>query len=104
MKMEDFNVELEPDSGVEVSVVDEHQFKALTNRTRKRMTLAPSRTKLNCLQRELSVKGEFTATVRNKTCGTVARFVVVKGRINSLPFISKDTRQELKSEKMDRSL
>ena len=41
------------------------------------------------------MKREFTATIRNKTCGTDARFVVVKGRINSPPLIGKDTLQEL---------
>ena len=41
------------------------------------------------------LKGEFTTTITNKTRGTRARFVVVKGRINSLPLISKDTLQEL---------
>ena len=41
------------------------------------------------------MKGEFRATVRNQTCGAVARFVVVRGRINSPPLISKSTLQEL---------
>ena len=52
-------------AGAEVNVMDEHQFKALKNRTRERITLAPSRTKLYILQGELPVKGEFTATIRN---------------------------------------
>ena len=47
------------------------------------------------MQSELPVKGEFTATVRNQTCGAVARFVVVRGRINSPPLISNSTLQEL---------
>ena len=41
------------------------------------------------------MKGEFTATVRNQTCGAVARFVVTRGRINSPPLISKSNLQEL---------
>jgi len=44
------------------------------------------------------VKGEFTAKLRNQTCGAVARFVVTKGRINSPPLISKSTPQELPQE------
>ena len=95
VKIDNVDVEVEPDSGAEVNVLDEHQFKALTNRASTKATLASSRTKLNALQSELSVKGEFTATIRNKTCGTVARFIVVKGRINSPPLIGKDTLQEL---------
>ena len=50
---------------------------------------------MKTLQSELLVKGYFTATIRNKTCGATARSVVVKGRINSPPLISKDTLQEL---------
>lgn len=38
---------------------------------------------------------KFTATIRNKTCGTRVRFVVVKGRIHSPPLISKDILLEL---------
>ena len=89
VKIEDVDVRAEPDSGAEVNVMDEHQFKAL------KLTLQPSRVKLSTLQSELPVKGEFTATIRNQTCGAVARFVVTRGRINSPPLISKSTLQEL---------
>ena len=41
------------------------------------------------------MRGEFTATVRNQTCGAVARFVVVRGRFNSPALIDKSTLQEL---------
>lgn len=95
MKIEDVEVRAEPDSRAEVNVMDEHQFKALANRSNVKLTLQPSRVKLSTLQNELPVKGEFTATIRNQTCGAVARFVVTKGRINSPPLISKSTLQEL---------
>ena len=95
MKIESVDVRAEPYSGAEVNVMDEHQFKALTNRCNVKLTLQPSRIKLSTLQSELPVKGEFTATIRNQTCGAVARFVVTRGRINSPPLISKSTLQEL---------
>ena len=95
IQIEDVSVKVEPDSGAEINVMDEHQFKALTHRASTNLTLTPSKTKLNTLQSELPVKGEFTTTIRNKTRGARARFVVVKGRINSPPLISKDTLQEL---------
>ena len=95
VKIEDVDVIAEPDSGAEVNVMDEHQFKALTNRSSVKLTLQPSRVKLSTLQSELPVKGEFTATIRNQTCGAVARFVVTRGRINSPPLISKSTLQDL---------
>ena len=41
---------------------------------------------MKTLEREPPVKGKFTATIRNKTCGAKTRFVVVKGRINSTLF------------------
>ena len=37
------------------------------------------------------MKGEFEAVVRNKTCGTLTRFFLIKGRINSPPLIGKNT-------------
>ena len=39
VKIEDVKVEVEPDSGAEVNVLDEHQFKALTNRANPKPTL-----------------------------------------------------------------
>ena len=64
----------------EVNVMDEHQLKAVTNRSNVKLTLQPSRAKLITLQSELPVKRVFTATIRNQTCGTVARFVVTRSR------------------------
>ena len=93
-RIENFDVRAEPDSGAQVNVMDEHHFKTLTNRSNVKPTLQPSRVKLSTLQNELPVKGDNTATVRNQTCGAVARFVVVRGRINS-PALGKSTLQEL---------
>lgn len=95
VKIEDVHVRAQPDSRAEVDVLDEHQFKALTNRSSMKLALQPSRVKLSTLQSELPVKGEFTATLRKQTRGAVARFVVVRGRINSPPLIGKITLQEL---------
>ena len=95
VKIENVAVRAEPDSRAEVNVMDEHQFKALTNQCNVKLTLQPSKVKLSTLQSELPMKGEFTATIMNQTCGAVARFVVTRGRINSPPLISKSTLQEL---------
>jgi len=88
------DVRAESDSRADVNDMDEHQFKALTNRSSVQLTLQPSRVKLCTMQSELPAKGEFTATIRNQNCGAVARFVVTRG-INSPPLISKITLQEL---------
>ena len=104
VKTEDADVRAEPNgSGAEVNFMDKHQFKALKNRSSVKLTVQPSRVKLRTLQSELLVKGEFTATVRNQTCGAVARFVVTRGRITSPPLISKNTLKSwtcYRSEKM----
>ena len=60
MKIEDVDVRAEPDSRAEVNVLDEHQFKALTNRSNVKLTLQPSRVKLSTLQSELPMKGVYS--------------------------------------------
>ena len=95
MTIEDFDVRAEPDSGAEVNVIDEHQIKALEIWFNVNLTLQLSRVKLSTLQSDLPVKGGSIATIRNQTCGAVARFVVTRGRINSPLLISKSTLQEL---------
>ena len=57
--------------------------------------------KLSTLQNELPVKGEVKAVIKNTRCGLPARFVIVKGRINSPPLISKDTLEKLGMLKID---
>ena len=95
VQLDDVDVEIEPDSGSDVNRMDEHQFKALSNRSKSKLTLSPSKTKLNTLQHKLGVKGEFQTIIRNPTCGKHTRFFVVYGRINSPPLISKSTLLEL---------
>ena len=91
LRIDDVDVRIEPDSGAEVNIMDEHQHKALQHRSSKPQVLKASHIKLHTLQSALPVKGEFKTIVRNKTCGTETKFVVVRGRINSPPLISKDT-------------
>ena len=47
------------------------------------------------MQNALSVKGEFKTVICSKTHGTAAKFIVVKGRINSPPLIGKASLDEL---------
>ena len=90
IQIEDVEIKAEPDTEAEVNLMDEHQFKALWNRCHeKKPILQPSEIKLNTLQSNLTVKGESEAVVRNKICGTLTRFFVIKGRINSPPLIGK---------------
>ena len=70
----------------DVNIMDEHQFK-----THDKPILANSNVKLRTLQHKLEVKGEFQTVIRNETCGKPTKFVVVSGRIQSPPLISKET-------------
>ena len=90
----DVKTDIEPDSGADVNLMDEHQFKALIHRSREPLNLQRSETKLYDLQRKLPVKGEFSTVIRNETCGTPAKFVVLQGRMNSPPLLSKETLME----------
>ena len=89
--LDDVDMKAEPDSGADVNLMDEHQFKTLSNRTKNKITLKPSKARLNTLQHELKVKGEFSTIIRNQTCGKEARFIVVYGRIHSPPLVCRDS-------------
>ena len=93
--LNDVNVKVEPDSGADVNVMDEYQYRAFKHRTQRKTVLTESTTKLSTLQNKLPVKGEFLTTVRNQTRGVETKFVVIKGRINSPPLLGKGTLIEL---------
>ena len=93
MRINDVDVRVEPDGGADVN--DEHQFKALSNRSAKKIPLEASRMKLRTLQNELPVKGEFYTTLKNKTREMIAKVIVIRGHISSPPLICKDSLEEL---------
>ena len=95
IRMNGIDVSVEPDSGSDVNIMDEHQFKALANRSTKKPVLHHSNMSWRALQNDLQVKGEFRTMLRNKNKGTEAKILVIKGRINSAPLISKSTSEEL---------
>ncbi len=82
VRLNDVDIRMEPDSGAEVNLMDEHQFQALLHRSNHKPTLEHCQIKLNTLQHPLRVKGKFETIIRDETCGKAATFVVVKGRIN----------------------
>ncbi|KAL9952955.1 hypothetical protein ACROYT_G040288 [Oculina patagonica] len=93
--------DIEPDSGASANVMDEYQFKALKHRSQEIKNLEPSRDTLKTLQSNLTVKGEFTATLRNKNQGAQSKFLVIQGKIDSPPLLSKSTLLELGMLKID---
>ena len=59
--------------------MDEYQFKALKRRSQEIKELEPSRDTMKTLQSDLTVRSEFTATLRNKNWGTQSKFLVIQG-------------------------
>ena len=67
VKLNDVDVQMEADSGADVNIMDEHQFKAFVHRTNNKPVLQSSNVKLYTLQHKLEVKGEIQAIIRNNT-------------------------------------
>lgn len=67
VRLNDVDVLMEADSGADVNIMDEHQFKAFSHRTHDKPILANSNVKLRTLQHKLEVKGEFQTVIRNET-------------------------------------
>ena len=88
MKLNDVDVQMKVDSGVDVNIMDEHQFKAFVNRSSDKRVLQPSKVKLYTMQHKLDVKGEFRATIHNDTCARLVTFVVVLGELNPLRLLA----------------
>jgi hypothetical protein len=55
------------------------------------LKLEKSKVELSTLQSFLSLKEEFRTVVQNATCGIETKFIVLKGKINSPPLLSKAT-------------
>ena len=91
VRLNDVDVLMEADSGADINIMDEHQSEVFSHRTHDEPILANSYVKLRTLQHKLEVKGEFQTVIRNETCGEPTKFVVVPGRIQSPPLISKET-------------
>ena len=79
----------------------EYQFKALKHRSQEIKKLEPSRDSQKTLQSDLKVKGEFTTTLQNKNRGPQSKFLVIRGKMDSPPLLSKSTLLELGMLKID---
>ena len=66
IRIGDINAFVEPDIEASTNVMDEYQFKLLKHKSQEIKELEPSRDTLKTLQSDLTVKGEFTATLKNK--------------------------------------
>ena len=97
IRIGDIDAFVEPDSGASANVMDEYQFKALKHRSQEIKELKPSRDTLKTFQSKLTVKGEFTATLRNKNRGIQSKFLVIQGKMDSPPLLSKSTLLKLKN-------
>ena len=81
--------------------MDEYQFNALKHRSQEIKELEPSRDTLKTLQSNLTVKGKFTATLQNKNWGAQSKFLVIQGKMDSPPLLSKSTLLKLRMLQID---
>ena len=95
----DIDAFVEADSGASANVMDKYQFKALKHRSQEIKEPQPSRDTLKTLKSDLVVKGKFTATLRNKNRGTQSKFLVIQGKMDSPPLLSKSTLLSLECSK-----
>ena len=70
IRIGDIDAFVEPESGASANVMDEYQFKALKHKSLEIKELDPCRDALKILQSNLTVKGEFTTTLRDMNRGT----------------------------------
>ena len=57
----------------------------------QKTTVDPSKDTLKTLQSDLGVKGEFQTTIQNKNWGAKSKFLVIEGKMDSPPLLSKNT-------------
>ena len=57
---------MKADSGADVIIMDQHQFKSFIHRTNDKHTLTNSNVKLRTLQHKMEVEGEFQTVICNR--------------------------------------
>ncbi|XP_068684306.1 uncharacterized protein [Montipora foliosa] len=92
--------EVEPDTGADTNVMDEHQFNELL-RTTPEIELQDTQIKLKTLTENLPVVGECDVTLENQTRKTRAKIAVIQGKIDSLPLLGRQTLEDLGMIKFD---
>ena len=91
---------VEPDTGADTNIMDEYQFRNLQTQ-RPEIALQESKIKLKALNHDLSIMGECTVTIDNKTRETEGTLVVIQGKIDSLPLLGRPSLDELGMLKID---
>ena len=92
--------EVEPDTGADPNVMDEHQFNELL-RTTPEIELQDTHIKLKTLTEDLPVMGKCNVTLENQTWKTRAKIAVIQGKIESLPLLGRQTLEDLGMIKFD---
>ena len=82
LRLNDVDVVMEADSGADVNIMDEHQFKAFIHRTNDKPTITNSYVKLRSLHHKLEVKGQFQKVIRNPRSGKATQLWYLKKYIN----------------------
>ena len=80
----------EADSGADVNIMSLKQYSDFRKKTASSLDQVRSKIKLKTLTHDLSVIGEFPATIRNQTCSLDTTFIVIKETASS-PLLGRDT-------------
>ena len=101
VQINDVEMKMEPDSGAEVNLMDEHQFKSLKKKMSYEAKLQKSKVKLKTIQGELTTKGEFLARIGNTNKQIEAKIIVITGHMDSAPLLGRETLIQLGMLKID---
>ena len=92
---------VEPEAGADINIIDEYQFRKLQTE-RPEMALQESMIKLKALNHDSPIMGEWKwVKLENQMRAITAAIMVVKGKIDSLPFLRRASLDELGMLKID---
>ena len=94
IRINGIEIDAEPDSGSDTNIMDEQQFKLLTDQVPETQ-LRSSKIKLKTLKEELPIIGELDVTIANQNRETKTTLVIIAGTIDSPPLIGRPTLEEL---------
>ena len=92
VKINGNDTQVEPDTGSDTNIMDEHQFKKLQEKA-PNVALKRSDIKLKALKEDLPVMGEADLFISNQT-HTVS---TIKGKMDSPPLIGRQTLEDLRT-------
>ena len=91
VQVEDVMLMTEADSGTDFNDMSLKQYSDFRKETATGLDLTRSKIKLKMLTHDLSVMGEFPATIQNKTSSIETTFIVIKEETALMPLLGRET-------------